>query len=245
MQGGRQRAEDYAAGIWPWSCDNTVIQFNEVSGMKGTKDGQAFDSDYNCRNTLFQYNYSHDNDGGFMLVCSPRVRPGNIGCVDTVIRYNISQNDGARLFQISGPVSGHASITTCSLSRRTGTSTRFSSRIGRAWLDTAFANNIFYVEGTARFDFGYSTSNVFEHNVFYGTHDGCPDDPHAILADPKLVRPGSGGSGFRTLNGYKLQAESPCIGRGLTMPQPGDRDFWARHGQGARFPTSGPTPHVR
>lgn len=23
-----------AAGIWPWSCDNTLVQFNEVSGHK-------------------------------------------------------------------------------------------------------------------------------------------------------------------------------------------------------------------
>jgi parallel beta helix pectate lyase-like protein len=67
---GRQRCKDAAAGIWPWASDNTLIQHNEVSGMKGTFDGQAFDSDDNCRNTVFQYNYSHDNDGGFMLVCS-------------------------------------------------------------------------------------------------------------------------------------------------------------------------------
>ena len=41
LAGGRMRALDYAAGIWPWSCDNTVVQFNEVSGMKGTMDGEA------------------------------------------------------------------------------------------------------------------------------------------------------------------------------------------------------------
>jgi parallel beta helix pectate lyase-like protein len=70
LKGGRMRAEDYAAGIWPWSCDNTVVQHNEVSGMKGTRDGEGYDSDYNCRGTLFQYNFSHNNDGGFMLICN-------------------------------------------------------------------------------------------------------------------------------------------------------------------------------
>lgn len=70
IRGGRMRSTDAAAGIWPWSSDNTVIQFNEVSGMKGTVDGQGFDSDWNCRNTLIQYNYSHDNDGGFLLICN-------------------------------------------------------------------------------------------------------------------------------------------------------------------------------
>jgi hypothetical protein len=69
-KGGRMRAEDYAAGIWPRSCDNTVVQYNEVSGMKGTREGEGYDSDYNCRGTLFQYNFSHNNDGGFMLVCN-------------------------------------------------------------------------------------------------------------------------------------------------------------------------------
>ena len=59
--------------------------------MKGQKDGQAFDSDGFCRNTVFQYNYSHDNDGGFMLICGRE----NVG---TTIRYNISQNDQTRLF---------------------------------------------------------------------------------------------------------------------------------------------------
>ena len=65
------RCRDAAAGIWPWDCDDTIIQFNEVSGMKGTVDGQGFDSDFLCRRSLFQYNYSHNNDGGFMLICTP------------------------------------------------------------------------------------------------------------------------------------------------------------------------------
>jgi len=32
VRGARRRCNDYAAGIWPWASDNTVIQFNEVSG---------------------------------------------------------------------------------------------------------------------------------------------------------------------------------------------------------------------
>ena len=44
-----------AAGFWPWSCDNTVMQFNEVSDHKAPWDAQGFDSDYNCRNTTIQY----------------------------------------------------------------------------------------------------------------------------------------------------------------------------------------------
>jgi len=58
VRGGRMRCEDAAAGIWPWDCDDPVIQFNEVCGMHGIGDGQGFDSDFLCRRSIFQYNYS-------------------------------------------------------------------------------------------------------------------------------------------------------------------------------------------
>jgi len=109
---------DAAAGIWPWSADNTLIQFNEVSGHKAKWDAQGFDSDWNCRNTTIQYNYSHDNYGGFLLVCNNGKSfntSTNIGTKNTVVQYNISVNDGIRPYEthrswfspimhISGPV---------------------------------------------------------------------------------------------------------------------------------------------
>src|SRR5260370_40749116 len=65
---------------------------------------KGFDSDFNSRNTLFQYNYSHDNEGGFMLICTPGKRNAaeNLGNVGTEIRYNVSRNDRARIFHLSG-----------------------------------------------------------------------------------------------------------------------------------------------
>jgi hypothetical protein len=41
--------------------------------------------------TLYQYNYSHDNEGGFMLLCDAKN-------FNSVIRYNISENDRKHLF---------------------------------------------------------------------------------------------------------------------------------------------------
>jgi hypothetical protein len=228
LRGGRRRADDYAAGIWPWSCDNTVIQFNEVSGMRGDLDGQGFDSDWNSRNTLIQYNYSHDNDGGFLLICNdgsskPPVNAGNVG---TVVRYNISQNDGARTFQISAVENTHIYNNTIYVKEGMDVyGVHCHSWSGWA-KDTHFSNNIFYAKGTVRYDFGESTGNVFANNVFYGNHVGRPEDPKAITADPKLVDPGSGDNGFGSLDGYKLRADSPCIGAGLPIPTNGGRDFW-------------------
>lgn len=110
---------DAAAGIWPWSSDNTLIQFNEVSDHRAKWDGQSYDADFNCIGTTFQYNYSFDNWGGFMLVCNKGQdlgKPHNIGTKDTKIQYNLSINDGLRpykahnkrffspIFHITGPV---------------------------------------------------------------------------------------------------------------------------------------------
>jgi hypothetical protein len=74
-----RRANAYNAGIWPWSTDNTLLQLNEAARTHTTLDGQGFDADYNSRNTLFQYNYSHDHEGGFMLICSPAQRRADDG----------------------------------------------------------------------------------------------------------------------------------------------------------------------
>ncbi|HLO57263.1 MAG TPA: right-handed parallel beta-helix repeat-containing protein [Bacteroidales bacterium] len=87
-----------ADGIWPWACDSALIQFNTVSDMSGSVDGYGFDSDYDCKGSIFQYNLSYNNQGGFLLICNPGGWPpdwctGNTG---TIIRYNISINDGIR-----------------------------------------------------------------------------------------------------------------------------------------------------
>jgi hypothetical protein len=222
------RAEDYAAGIWPWSCDNTVVQFNEVSGMKGTRDGQGFDSDYNCRNTLIQYNYSHDNEGGFLLICNNGAErmPHNIGNIGTIVRYNISQNDGARTFQISAVEDTliHNNVIYVGEDQDIlGVS--FHSWAGWA-KDTKFCNNIFYVDGKVRHQLGESRGTVFENNAFFGAHEDLPEDPAAITADPILMSPGSGREGLDSLVGYKLRQGSPCTSAGLPMSDNGGRDFW-------------------
>jgi hypothetical protein len=236
---GRQRCEDYAAGIWPWNSDNTLIQFNEVSGMKGEKDGQAFDSDGYCRNTIFQYNYSHDNDGGFMLICG-RENQG------TIIRYNISQNDRTRLFHFWDLIEGTRIYNNVFFVGEDIDVDLFQWTPGRSgWaVDTQIYNNIFYVLGTGRNTYGISKKDVddgkwitkpgfggakdvdFKNNVLYGRFEDIPDEWKTTVRDPRLLAPGSGEHGFDSLAGYQLDADSPCIGGGVAIPENGGRDFW-------------------
>jgi hypothetical protein len=89
-------------GIWPWSCDNAIIQYNIVSDHKSKVDGYGFDSDWNSTNSLFQYNLSYNNDGGFLLICNSGgwTTDWSFGNKGTRIRYNISINDGLRNFKL-------------------------------------------------------------------------------------------------------------------------------------------------
>jgi hypothetical protein len=151
------RANSFNAGIWGWSTDNSIFQLNEAAFTQNTKDGEGFDSDYNSKNTLFQYNYSHDNQGGFMLICTPvkRDQTNNIGNTGTVIRYNLSWNDHNRIINLSGAD------------------------------DVRVKDNVFYVTPgediqvllVSKWD-GWSSDALFEHNTFY--EQGRPGYGHEV-----------------------------------------------------------------
>lgn len=226
LRGGRMRCEDHAAGIWPFDCDDAIIQHNEVSGMRGDKDGQGFDSDYRSRRSLFQYNYSHDNEGGFMLICSP----GNSYNDGTVIRYNISQNDGiasARVFQFGGKATRtriyHNTIYV-------GKGRLLPMVLCGEWNGGTpdgieFNNNLFYVDGKVNYQLGPAKNVTFSHNLFFGHHDNRPRDPFALTACPELRSVGSGASGFASLSGY-LPLHSATFPRGGPIPDHGGHDLF-------------------
>lgn len=203
-----RRAGSYNAGIWPWSTDDSLFQLNEAAFTRTTRDGEGFDSDYNSRNTLFQYNYSHDNEGGFMLICTPgeRNQQENIGNVGTVVRYNISRNDHARAFNLTGgehtTVDHNAIYVGPAIDMQMLAVTNW-----KGWAsDAMFRNNIFWVLGTARYGhevkrnqngtyelapgWGPAKGIVFEGNRFIGKNIDRPEDPQAVVEawapEPKL-----------------------------------------------------------
>jgi hypothetical protein len=226
LRGGRVRCDDYAAGIWPFDCNDALIQFNEVSGMKGTKDGQGFDADYLCRRSVFQYNYSHDNDGGFMLICAP----GNSFNEATVVRYNISQNDGINsasgVFHISGAKDTAIYNNTIYIGTNQDLPmVSFDTWDGGGAANTKFFNNIFAVDGRVHYQWGTGTNTVLADNIFYGRQGDVSRDPRASTNRAPLRQPGSGGNGFASLTGYRPRNPEK-FPRGQVIPNNGGRDFF-------------------
>ncbi|MCL2043147.1 MAG: hypothetical protein FWG89_03310 [Treponema sp.] len=75
------------AACWAMNSRYTLFQFNEAYGtVYGWNDGEAWDIDINSNETIYQYNYSHHNAGGSLLM---------MGTSNGIFRYNISANDGA------------------------------------------------------------------------------------------------------------------------------------------------------
>jgi len=237
-----QRSQDYNVGIWPWSADNTIIQYNEVYGTKGQHDAEGFDSDWNSRNTIIQYNYSHDNDGGFLLICNDgtQTAENSAGNVGTIVRYNISQNDHHRGIKLSGPVKNTTIYNNTIYVGKGESSDVVLHTDWTGWAsDTYFYNNIFYVEGKAEFGYGVtgnadgsyvgapgsgsSKNNVYDYNVYFGVKP--PDDAHPLTKDPQLVDPGHGMNGRSSLMGYALRSRSPAIDSGKVIENNGGKDF--------------------
>ena len=88
----KEHAKIAMVAIWTICTVDTVMQYNEVGYTKRPgADGEAFDTDHSEVNCTIQYNYSHHNEGGFVLLCNGM--PGTAR--NATVRYNLSVADGS------------------------------------------------------------------------------------------------------------------------------------------------------
>ncbi|MFD2329614.1 hypothetical protein ACFSR7_10205 [Cohnella sp. GCM10020058] len=223
VDGYNEAQVDYNAGMWTYNGDYTVYQYNEVSGGKTIKDGMSFDFDNGTKGLVFQYNYSHDNEGGTVLICQNETG-GSV--TDGVFRYNISQNDKYQMITVcSGANYGNMQFYNNVFYVGSGLANNLLVNQGGNGA-ASFKNNIFYNLGTG----GYTKKSTwtYDSNVFYGNNvpsSTVIPDAGMLTSNPLFVNPGSG-TGIDGLGGYKLQAASPAIDRGVAVASNGGKDFW-------------------
>jgi hypothetical protein len=178
-------------GIWPWSCDNAVVQYNVVSDLKSQWDAYGYDADYNCQHSLFQYNLSFNNIGGFLLVCNSGGWPKDwsVGNTGSVIKYNVSINDGLRNYIGDGSKRYFSPVIHCTGSIRNSLIEKNlfyvfpkpDPKIDKTIIDldnwgkgyfpdsTAFRNNFIYVEEpNLAVNAENSSRNFFDGNLYLG-----------------------------------------------------------------------------
>lgn len=222
----------YGVALWCRSTDETIFQYNEVYNTRGGKDGQAFDADEDAYRTLIQYNYSHDNEGGFVLITSTSE--------DAIIRHNVSVNDGVKgLHVFDFPVWANHVRGTAIAHNNTVVLNKAHEAVviaDEALTTSKFYNNIFYHEGKGELVVKSSGQTaVFNGNVYFGYEKISVKDDKGIFTDPQLVNPFSYGKGFAAAGGFKLKATSPILNKALAksdmegnywLPDLGTKDFF-------------------
>ncbi|MER8185148.1 RICIN domain-containing protein [Kitasatospora sp. NPDC094015] len=217
VTGFQRRSAGYNAGLWTYDSDDALFQYNEAGGGGNTRDGMAYDVDQGTVGTVFQYNYSHDNAGGFFLLCNAT------GILRTaVIRYNISQNDAYRGFEnCSGPIES-ADVHNNTLYLGPGVSQSVIQENNTTRRNVTFRNNIVVKTGAGSASMtlrggGYQ----LDHNDLVGV-SGAPAGA-GTTADPRLRAPGTATDQAHA-TGYQLCAGSPAIGAGT--PATGTLDYF-------------------
>ncbi|WP_425862285.1 hypothetical protein [Arthrobacter sp. TWP1-1] len=222
IKGFNLRSAGYNAGLWSFNSNYMLAQFNDTSGGHGTLDGMAYDIDGGNIGAAFQYNFSHDNDGGFFLLCTHN----NIQR-DSVVRYNISQNDSFRgVENCKGPIES-ADVYNNTIYIGDGISQTVLNENVDAQRNVKFRNNIVYKGGTGTVTFKLlaNTGYTLENNVISAWIQGQPANPGGSTANPLMCNPGTA-QGLNSAGGYKLQAASPAIGAGGAIANNGGRDYF-------------------
>jgi hypothetical protein len=211
---------DYIAGMWPTRHVNGLWQYNEVHHTaRWVGDGEGLDNDCFVKGvTIFQYNYSHDNAGGFFLDC---INPDG---GQSVLRYNISEGDpmigdlcrdNALYYNNVFYAPGHI----------------LSARLeGNGIHANRFYNNIFWCAG-----FKGMEHQIFSHNAYHGGVAPMAGEDHAITGDPQFVNPGNGAGAA----GFQLLASSPCVANGLIIAGNGGSDPWGNPVSETKAPNVG------
>lgn len=216
------------AAIWWSQADNTLVQYNDVSATVDHGlwlDDTAFDSDQSTYNSVVQYNFSHDNGGGFFMTCS-----FNTGPAEAIVRDNISQNDGgANGMSIDLSCYNQKQVYIYNNTIYGGSSTLFMLGEYTPVTNTVdkgvvVHDNIFVNRSNATWHGSQDVQDVtYWHNLYSG--GPVPPDAAAVTGDPKFVAPGAATSWTTAAADYQLQSGSPAIGAGDRVPGDGGHDF--------------------
>lgn len=200
------------AGIWAYSANATLIQRNEVFAMNlNGCDGTGFDIDRHQDGTVVQYNYSHDNGGGFLLLCTedePRTAE---------VRFNLSVDDRFMLHSVpcassAGSYAGIKIYNNTVVAPDPGFAklgTPSTQLYGPASL--TFFDNVVDATGTAS---GFQCAPACHHNLFWRVP---PVGTHNVTGAPRFLDP-SRRDTPDTPQGFQLLAGSPALGTGAAIP---------------------------
>ncbi len=221
------------AGIWCFGSKNVTFQYNESFGFGTSQDGQGFDIDAYCDNITIQYNYSHDNYGGFLLIMDLGIDGRH------TVRYNVSRNDGTSFITTTLALSnGGVRHQQVDIYQNTFYTTKpidclfrfFGFGADRVYMNAR--NNIFCVDSEIKppvfSNSALSNRVVFGNNCWYGFEESLLPAGEAgrIVEDPMFSNPRNAYSGMEGMDGFQLLEDSPCLNAGTEIFGNATTDYW-------------------
>lgn len=237
------------AALWTWDSDNVTFRYNEAFNsskdsvgeamLQGTNDSMAFDFDYGVQNCLYEYNYSHDNYGGFLMLC-----PGPGATVNNIARYNLSINDGrydgAPMIRVGGGKYGSNGVQVYNNTMYWEGNGGYAAALapesnweGSVVTDVSIFNNIFYGPATSG-SVKQSEGVSYYNNLVYSSdgsaqevYQAAANDENAVYEKPMFkdvadFTTGTWADGKTTLgtaDGFMIQKGSPAIDAGAEHPE--------------------------
>lgn len=179
--------------------------------------GMSFDVDHSTSGTVYEYNVSHDNEGGFFLLC-----PYDTPIKNFTIRYNLSVNDKARIFQVCDGAMTGGKIYKNTIYIGEGISPVIVTEDTKEKLDVVFADNIIRKEGSGNATW-HLNDDAFKvtHNAFSGAIGKYPSAENSITDPPGLTAPG-----LRDPKAYILFGDSPALDSAQDIDGDAAQDFF-------------------
>lgn len=220
---------DVGHSIFNFNTIGCIVQYNEAYGNTSDDPGEidrgGFDCDFNTRNTIYQYNYSHDNH--WFLAVQQRSLVNGV-----IIRYNISVNERIGAYMYGFPE--YDDLENVEIYNNThyfgkgmGRQMFIAAGKNRIPTQTKFMNNIFYFEESAMWFFDPDNTCFLSNNNFYNV---SPKGENAIAEDPMFANPGNAPIDIdmtdpERLSGYRLKSGSPALNAGLIIENNGGKNF--------------------
>ncbi|MCU6736195.1 family 16 glycoside hydrolase [Diplocloster agilis] len=226
------------AGIWQSNTSDPVFQYNECARTRFFRgDGMAWDSDWGSGGTsLYQYNYSHENEGGMLMDCnfnSPNYE-------NWIMRYNLSVNEPGTQWTIVTHNRGNLEFYNNTVYVAPGGGRIYIHEA--SGLKNEFYNNIFVAD-----QISYDKSiSAFRNNLIWGHGNDVSLPAQAVntyIADPLFEDTSAAATtgeivnsvpvlskpnaldGMNAARGWQLTSDSPAINRGIEIADNGGMDM--------------------
>ena len=207
----------------------TIVEYNEgyYNRAKARADGKLqdgcmLDADLQSRDTVWQYNYSHDNAFGLFLNCTSY---NDSGVEDVVtVRYNLSVHDYGNkgIIYINFPAKNVKVYNNTFVVSKQTSPIILKSNENRNF---EFYNNVIYnLSPNAKFEIADTNNASVKNNLVYSAGNGNISDlaafknlnKNGIYEDPKFKSAYYDSTervGFASAERFKLKSTSPAYGK--------------------------------